>query len=657
MTIGNIALKNIKGNLNKYTMYCVSNVIVVMIFFIFANFILSVGMNGVNTRNGNLGQLAGELMYACEFVIVIFTLVFTKYSLSNFLKSREKEFGLLSMFGLTKGQIRAYVMFENIIISTVSIIIGILFGILFSKIFFMAVAAILDFDTEIPFAISAKAVEITVICFFILFQLISFFTSLKIKNNNIAQLLKGSRIPKVTPKFSKIKAALSILLIISGYIVGIFSKAGIIFTMFPILIVVIVGTYFLFSQFSVYFTNKLQNNKKVYYKGTNLITLSQIVYKLKDNSKILFITSILSGITIACAISVYSLQEISLSSLKENVPHDISIIEQGVNSHNVISPGKVEAVLKKYKFDIQYKNKVELIKAENAGKIVQEQSNPYGIKINNTTFNLMSQSSYNKLAKQYSRQQISLNYGEIVVYTYDLTSGLANIRTQLPFENQKTLLLNINGVNSSWTIKDNIKGGIINADSKNTNTIVVNDNDFKRLWKNTADSNRYVYYGYNIKHYLKAAEAVEEIKSAVIKGQEGSFVERVISAAGLMQILSVLLFIGTFVAIIFFIATGSILYFKMFNEIQKDKYEFIGLKKIGFTVEEIKKVVSIQSFIMFFLPLTIALLHAAFAVKSVGLLYAQYFAFIAGIYLILQIIYYLFARWMYVKQINSWSMK
>lgn len=173
----------------------------------------------------------------------------------------------------------------------------------------MAISVILDLNTEIPFSISSKAVKITILSFLILLNLISFITSFKIKNNNIAELLKGERIPKTTPKFSKIKSILGIVLIISGYIVGIFSGTAIITTMIPILIVVIIGTKLLFSQFSVFFTNKLQNNKGVYYKGINLITLSQIIYKLKDNAKVLFITSILSGITLASAISVYSLQK------------------------------------------------------------------------------------------------------------------------------------------------------------------------------------------------------------------------------------------------------------------------------------------------------------------------------------------------------------
>ncbi len=456
------------------------------------------------------------------------------------------------MFGLTKTQIRRYVMFENITISIVSIITGLFFGTLFSKLFFMAISVILDLNTEIPFSISSKAVKITILSFLILLNLISFITSFKIKNNNIAELLKGERIPKTTPKFSKLKSILGIVLIISGYIVGIFSGTAIIATMIPILIVVIIGTKLLFSQFSVFFTNKLQNNKGVYYKGINLITLSQIIYKLKDNAKVLFITSILSGITLASAISVYSLQKVTLSSLEENCPQDIGIIEQGINSHKVIANGKVEDILKKYKFDIKYKNKIELIKGKNNDKVIESKKSTYGIKINKTDFNIMSENSFNELAKQYNKKSLDLKNGEVVIYTYDLTSGIANEKIEIPFKNQKTLNLNIDGKVNSFNILDNLKGGVINADSQNTNTIIVSDSDFKKLWNNVSDHNKLIYYGYNIKHNLKATNAVTEIKNAVTKGQEAFFTERVISAAGLMQFLSVLLFIGTFIAMIFF---------------------------------------------------------------------------------------------------------
>ena len=92
----------------------------------------------------------------------------------------------------------------------------------------------------------------------------------------------------------------------------------------------------------------------------------------------------------------------------------------------------------------------------------------------------------------------------------------------------------------------------------------------------------------------------------------------------------------------------------MFNEIQKDKYDFMGLKKIGVTKQELNKTISFQSFIMFFLPVSIATLHAIFAVKVVGMLHMKYCMFIEAIYIALQAVFYMFSKWMYVKQINSW---
>ena len=125
MTLRDIAYKNIKGNFNRYVMYYLSNTLVVMVFFIFANFIFNPVVSKVGTL-GTKGVMAANTMILCEVLILVFTVLFTFYSMSSFLKSREKEFALLSMFGLTKGEIRQYVVYENLIVTFVSVITGLL---------------------------------------------------------------------------------------------------------------------------------------------------------------------------------------------------------------------------------------------------------------------------------------------------------------------------------------------------------------------------------------------------------------------------------------------------------------------------------------------------------------------------------------------------
>lgn len=653
MTIGNIIIKNIKGNLNKYVMYYLSNVIVVTIFFLFADFAFNPAFDGVS-EEGSIGTFIGNIMKLCEFVIVIFTIIFSGYSISNFLKSREKEFGLLSMFGLTKSQIRRYVIIENIIISTVSIITGIFFGILFSKLFYMAVESMVDLGGEVSFVISAKALLTTVISFIVVLNLISFVMSFKIKNNNIAELLKGSRIPKKSPKFSKFKSVLALVLIVGSYIVAIKSKLYIVFTMIPIFIAVVIGTKLLFTQFSVYFTEKLKNSKHVFYKGVNMITLSQIIYKLKDNAKVMFITSILSGVTLATAVSVYSIQQISLNGIEMNMPNDIAVYEKGLNSHEVIDQNKITDVLKDYDLPIKNKYQMNILKLANKSERQTEKASRE-MNINEDQFYVISSKDYNELADKINKKKLNLNSGESVLYVYDTSFNFLNISGIEKAGDIKNLDLENNGNIISFKVVAWEKGAVLNDISNSVNTLIVNENDFNKLYNNSLNESKYTYYGYNVENNSKSIEAITKIETYVDKQKQVGFSERITKITSIKAFLSIILFIGTFIAMIFFIATGSILYFKMFNEIQKDRYDFIGLKKIGVTRSELNKTISIQSFIMFFLPLVIATLHAVFAVKSVGVFNLQYFVLIVGIYIILQLIFYLFAKWMYAKQINSWN--
>ena len=293
-----------------------------------------------------------------------------------------------------------------------------------------------------------------------------------------------------------------------------------------------------------------------------------------------------------------------------------------------------------------------MIKGSNNENVIKN-SNPYN-KENLKDFYIISENAGNKLSKQYNLDEHQLKKGEGVLYIYDIgDSSFMGAKKMDSFKNMNYLNLNVNGNLFKTSIKEKIKGGIINAGADYMNVLVINNEDFKTLLKKVPDNMRYIYYGYNIKNSYKASSAVTEIKNKVNKGEDNNFNERVISSAAMNELMSLFLFIGTFIAIIFFIAMGSILYFKMFNEIQKDRFEFIALKKLGLSESEIRKIVSEESFIIFFLPFIIAICHAAFAVKSVGLLNMRYFLVITVIYLFLQITFYLFAKWMYMKQINN----
>lgn len=659
MTLRDIAYKNIKGNFNRYVMYYLSNTLVVMVFFIFANFIFNPVVANVKTL-GMKGVLTANTMIVCEVLILVFTFLFTYYSISNFLKSREKEFGLLSMFGLTKQEIRSYVNYENLFVSFISIITGLLLGTLFSKLFFMAITVIMALDVEVSFLISAKAVALTAASFIVLFHGISFVAALRIKNNNIAELLRGARVAQTAPKFSVPKTIMAVLFIIIGYAMAVLSGVMIIITMFPVLFFTVTGTYFLFSQFSVFITAKMKKNNRVFYNGTNMITLSQIIYKLKDNAKVLFIVAILGAITLTASASVYSIQQSIKWKVQLSNPNDISFMEIGAGMNDMSVLEKTEAIIKKYGHELSRKNQVVLLKAKNPDKPVnydvKKAKKPYR-NSNTEDFYIMSNSDYNNLADQLKKDKVTLSEGEVYVNSYDII--IMGDKDEKLFIDNETLTLIIDDKPNKLELTGEMIGGVINVDANETNVAIVNDADFQRFKAGTPKEEQIMYYGYNIKDWERSTNAIREIASIVPQNENILFSEKITDFIEIIQTMSLFLFIGTFVSILFFIATGSIIYFKMFNEIQKDRKEFISLKKMGMTDGEMREIVSAQSFIIFFLPFIVTFSHSSFAIIALSNLLSNnitvYFLTVAAIYLVFQSFYYIFAKTMYTRQIRNFE--
>lgn len=245
-------------------------------------------------------------MMFCLYIIGIFSFLFVLYSNSAFLKTRKQEFGLLSLFGMTKAQLRKLVIYESIALALLSIGAGIGLGMLFSKLFFMALSVFLKVTDPIPFAVPLKAIGITGFGFFILFLAIAVLTSARIGRSELIDLFKAGRKPKGQLIFSPWLVALALVSLGSGYMMALMLDSFNFFYMaLLILVTVTIGSYFLFTQFSVFAYSFLQKRHSFFYNRTNMIVLAQLGYKLKDNARILFMVSIMSAVILTASGTFY----------------------------------------------------------------------------------------------------------------------------------------------------------------------------------------------------------------------------------------------------------------------------------------------------------------------------------------------------------------
>ena len=305
MTFRSLAFSNIRGKWRSYSAYFMSSVFSVMIFYIYAAFLAHPGVMG--------GQiLAAEKvrqgMEFCEYVIVIFSFLFVLYSNSAFLKTRKQEFGLFSLFGMTRLQIRKLLIYENMAIATISILTGIGLGILFSKLFFMALSNLLRMNSSIAFTMPLQAIWLTAGGFFMLFTFISLWTALRVSKLEIAEMLRVSHQPKGQPVHSPWLALLAVVCVGAAYVMALLlSPANLDLFVLPILLMILIGTYLLFTQLSIMLLKAIQKRYSIYYHRTNMIVFAQLSHKMKDNARMLFIVSILSAVILTVSSAFYIL--------------------------------------------------------------------------------------------------------------------------------------------------------------------------------------------------------------------------------------------------------------------------------------------------------------------------------------------------------------
>jgi putative ABC transport system permease protein len=652
MKLYDIALKNVKGNLYRYIMYYLSNMFTVAVFYIFSSFLFHPKVRREPLApNATVHAGAVNGIKICLIIIAIFTVLFVSYATSIFLKSRGKEFGLLSLFGMTSKQIRRYVFIERNIITALSIATGLLMGILFSKLFFMAMEAFMDIS--LPFYISLKALLLTVVLFFLLFEIVNLLSLFQIRSKEIVEQLKMQKIPKEIPKFSKFKSLLGLGLLIIGYVTAwIVDDEFVIRAMIPVVLIVVAGTYFIFTQFSILLANKLTNNKKIFYNRTNMVAFSQMRFKLKDTAKVLFLASILGAITFTATETIFSFfTEMPKIMGLNNIPQDIAIIQKGENLNDNLSIVKAMEILKDDGFVVEEYQRVKLIRVINEKEEYEDGHVSDILAISN--------SDYNKLASYMGKEKVQVGEGE-VIYNYRFMTDyydkgiVKNI--MFPYE---AVTLNINGESKEFSVKGEVHGSVTTLPNIYSDLIILNDEDYKEILKKAEEKDMLIFNGIHIDKWERSYKTSIKIQNMLGEKYEGFFYSKSIPYREERNYFGVALFIGFFVAFLFFIASGSIIYFKLFNEIKQDGIEYNILKKIGITKKEMKGMITKQIAVIFFLPFIVSTMHSLFALKSLSnLLDANLLKngliVMAG-YFICQGIYFLIIRKIYINKIEDLS--
>lgn len=644
MTFRRIAIRNIRQSWHRYSAYFLSSVFSVGIFFVYASFIYHPDV--LNNRFPE-GSTVSTMLYGCEVLIFMFSVFFTWYSSGAFLRYRKRELGMYILLGMNKWQLRRMVLYEQLFISMLAIVTGIGCGLLLSKLFYLMMGRILIVNEPLSFYISIEALSLTMILFVALFLTITVFSLRKIGQMEVIDLLRTPIHTKKPPVYSWGLVIISVASLTIGYYLAIRTDwNNIQYTFLPTVFWTILGTYFFYTQASVFVMKLLTRSKKLYYRGINLLNISKSAYRLRENARVLFSISILSTVVLTATSTVYVIDKGYQQLTIETNPFDLTIAYE-VGQQPVISSARVHELVKRYGHQIQSEASVQLTSG-----IVYVGSNRVG------TASVMGMTSYNDLRAALDLEPVPpmeegaiwVDQGGNIMMEQALSGAEAlNKRIQLSFGEDDIM--------KDFYVQSTYEHVMLSRSYALGYIIVIPDDEMQRLHEELpADLFRNLE-GYRWSDWRDAYELSNAIMNESEEAGGRPVTLRLLDISTINQSTSLILFIGLFVSMLFFIASGSIIYFKLFSDLQEDQAYFRSLIRVGMSYEGIRKVVYVQIGLVFLLPCVVGSVHMMVAMITLShLLFTNIMGYsltVVGIYVMFQMIYFIFTSNAYIRLIQK----
>ncbi|MDR5587356.1 MULTISPECIES: ABC transporter permease [Clostridium] len=599
-----LALTNLKKNGKTYFPYIIAAICAVITFYTMKSMVLN---KGLDTMRG--AYALKSLLGFTSYVIAIFSIIFLFYTNSFLIKRRKKEIGLYNILGMEKKHIAKVLFFETLIVAVISLVLGLIGGILISKLLFLILLNLMKFKVTLSFSISIPAIISTVKIFNITFIVILIKNFIQVKISNPIELLKGGEKGERVPKTSKFLAISGIIELMIGYGIAITVKSPVeaLQLFFIAVLLVMAGTYSTFRAGSIALLKLLKKNKKFFYKTNNFISVSGMIYRMKQNAIGLANICILSTavlLTVSTTVCLYVGQE---DSLRDKYPQDISIsIDNGANENAESINYVINEEVKYNNINLDNKitfNYIEMMTIKNgdafevAQKDMSNISRLYGL-------TLLTLKDYNQIEGKDS----SLENNEVLIFSQEGTFNEESINIGQKEYKIKDELNSLRFVNKQDTAI--IKGYYI----------VVKDSDvLKNIYKDmTNEDLESIKYNISFdvsgdKNYIM--NFCSDISSKVNEMYKGDFTSIYTDRQELFTINGGFLFIGVFLGLLFTMATVLIIYYKQISEGYDDSERFKIMQKVGMSKEEVKRTISKQILMVFFLPLVTAVIHIVFAFK------------------------------------------
>lgn len=616
-----LAIRNMRNHRRFYLPFLLAAAMTAASFYMILAIILNPGRPG--------GFTTKEILSFGAVVIALFSLIFLFYTNSFLIRRRKKELGLYNILGMEKRHIAKVLLWESVFSFLLAAGGGLLLGLLLFRLIFLLLVNTIHTGISFTSALVPGALGFTALLFLAIFALLLLANLRQVAFTKPIELLHSDTTGEKEPRVNWLLVILGVLSLAAGYAIALWVKdigyAVVLF--FLAVLLVILGTYCLFTGISIAVLKFLKSRKTFYYKANHFVSISGMLYRMKQNAVGLANICILSTmvlVTLSTTISLYGgINDI----LRATYPHDITISLQSPTGD---CRAQVEEIIAQTEQD--------------TGASVKKAVDYY----NYTQEWLMDGDRFLSCFSDEAAASSSMTIARICIMTasdwetlsgehYDLTGNeVALGRVAGSLGNSFSIL------DESYTVKFQITdfppdAPLANYTTPNLYYIVVSDfsvlqhicaQEAQYIGDTDSSGLPYLYFCLD----LEGTDAQKQLFSSTLQSRifgsdsplssqsySGSFLNRSENVDSTYAFYGSFLFIGLFFGALFLMATVLIIYYKQIMEGYDDRSRFEILQKVGMDRRLISSSVRSQVLTMFLLPLGVSAMHLAFAFPMLSL--------------------------------------
>lgn len=599
-------------------------------FYIMSALVNDPGVKDMVPGRANAYMYVESFMAIGMVVALIFSLIFVLYINSFLMKQRKKELGLYNILGMGKGHIAVVLFFETVYVGLAGIGGGLLAGILLHKLVTLLLYRMLSFSVPFGFSISWTAMGRTAGAFAALLALTLLENLAKVRASKPIELLHGGDVGEREPKTRWLLTLLGILTLGGGYYIAVKTSNGAeaIAMYFVAVILVIIGTYCLFTAVSIFILKALRANKKFYYQTRHFIGVSGMLYRMKQNAVGLANICILCTMVMVMISGTLSLYLGTGDMIDQQYPGDINIrLRYGADPEAGEDPFDSAAMLALQTSFVESRGLtvtgVRTCRELGFGAGLLSDGSyttdrfAEGVQGSVVSITCVTEDYYRAATGE------SLNLAADEVAVYGMAGDELAVRWTVPDVGTEL------GVSTYRVVRHLEKNPRFSPMITQMVTVVVRDDAvLEDLYRNqkaaygasTSDLMWYLYLDVDateeeladLEQAYWSASSQAEFYEGTGSWQSCSWELRAAGERDGYAMAGGFLFLGIFLGFIFLMATVLIIYYKQISEGYEDKNRFEIMQKVGLSRGEVRSSIRSQILMVFFLPILVASIHILF---------------------------------------------